>query len=89
MTHTEEPGTPLQRLIAAAGDLIAAGMAQCQADDPQKSAEAIALDRAGARRRLTIDHGADGGTISFDLIGENDTLKVFRFDLRRVPRERH
>ena len=86
---TEKPGTPLQRLIAAANDLIADGLAACAADDPKKSAEAIALDRAGATRRLTITSTGDQSEISFDLLSEDDVLRVFRFDLKRVPRERH
>ena len=81
--------TPIQRILAAAGDLIADGMAACAADDPAKHAEALELDRGGARRRLVIDHGADEAAISFDLVGPDDVLRVFRYDLKRVPRERH
>jgi len=88
---TSETKSPLTRLLAAANDLIAAGMANCRRDNPERTAEAIEAERAGAFPRMIIDTMAHGLT-TVDLVlckPDGEMLRLFQFRAQRVSPDTH
>ena len=87
---TAEIESPLKRLIEAGNDLIEQGLAACKRDNPTAGAAVMAHVAAGAVPRLTIETHPEQTTVAFHLVhDEGEPLYVFRFDLKRVPGERH
>ncbi len=87
---TAETASPMARLLAAANDLIAEGLASCKRDNPTATATVMAHVASGAFPRIIIDTHPDITTVDFVLWGQDgEQLRVFQYRANPVDPLRH